>query len=67
MKLPNIENAYVPEAKLVKYLLNIEHPSGGKDKAIFFMRFGFTVEDWEVMATALLAHAATYEVARYPL
>lgn len=63
MKLPHLENAYVPEAKIVKYLLNLEHKQGGKDKAAFFMRFGFTIEAWEVLAQALLAHAATYEVA----
>ena len=43
MKLPDLENAYVPEAKIVKYLLNLEHVRGGKDKAVFFMRFGFTI------------------------
>jgi len=63
MKLPYLENAYVPEAKIVKYLLNLEHVRGGKDKAVFFMRFGFTIEQWEVLAKALLAHAAAHEVA----
>lgn len=63
MKLPNLENAYVPEAKIVKYLLNLEHNQGGKDKAAFFMSFSFTIEAWEVLAQALLAHAAAYEVA----
>jgi hypothetical protein len=63
MKLPHLENAYVPEAKLVKYLLNLEHKKGGRDKAVFLMRFGFTIEAWELLAQALLAHAAAYEVA----
>lgn len=63
MKLPHLENAYVPEAKIVKYLLNVEHEQGGKEKAAFFMRFGFTIEAWDVLANALLAHAATHEVA----
>ncbi len=63
MKLPHFENAYIPEAKIVKYLLNLEHKQGGKDKAAFLMRFGFTIEAWEVLAQALLAHAATHEVA----
>lgn len=62
MKLPYLENAYVPEAKIVNYLLNLEHKQGGKDKAGFFMRFGFTMERWDVLAQALLAHAAAYEV-----
>lgn len=63
MKLPHLENAYVPEAKIVKYLLNLEHKQGGKDKAVFFMRFGFTIEAWEILAQALLAHATAHEVA----
>lgn len=63
MKLPYLENAYVPEAKIVKYLLNLEHRQGGKDKAVFFMRFGFTMASWEMLAQALLAHATAYEVA----
>jgi len=63
MKLPHLENAFVPEAKIVKYLLNLEHTGGGKDKAIFFMRFGFTIEQWDVLEKALLAHAVAYDVA----
>lgn len=63
MKLPYLENAYVPEAKIVQYLLNLEHEKGGRDKAVFFTRFGFTIEGWGVLAQALLAHAAAHEVA----
>jgi len=62
VKLPHLENAYVPEAKIVKYLLNLDHKQGGKDKAAFLMRFGFTIETWEVLAQALLIHADTHEV-----
>ena len=62
MKLPALEQAYVPEAKLVKYLLNLYHPGGGEDKARFFMSFGFTIEQWEVLAQSLLAHASANEV-----
>ncbi len=62
MKLPYLENAYVPEAKIVEYLLNLKHEDGG-GKAIFFLRFGFTIEQWEVMAAALLMHVGAYEVA----
>ena len=63
MKLPYLKNAYVPEAKIVKYLLNLDHKQGGKDKAVFFMRFGFTIEAWGILAQALLIHASTHEVA----
>jgi hypothetical protein len=63
MKLPYADQAYVPEAKIVKYLLNVEHTGGGKAKAQFFMRFGFTLDQWTVLAEALLAHAVQYEIA----
>ncbi|MBI5670359.1 MAG: hypothetical protein HZC41_20390 [Chloroflexi bacterium] len=62
MKLPNCERAVVPEAKIVRYLLKEGHTAGGP-KAAFFLRFGFSVTQWEVMAEALRAHAATHEIA----
>lgn len=62
MKLPHVEQAVVPEAKIVLYLLNDAHPRG-KEKAKFFLRFGFSVAEWKVMEKALLDHAAAYEVA----
>ena len=62
MKLPHAENAYVPEAKIVQYLLNLEHKSGGMDKAVYFMSFGFTLEDWQLLAKALLDHAEAYDI-----
>jgi hypothetical protein len=63
VQLPYLEHAYIPEAKIVKYLLNIEHTGGGREKAIFLMSFGFTLEAWRRLEAALLAHAAAYEVA----
>ncbi len=62
MKLPNAERAVIAEAKIVKYLLNKDHPRG-KGKATFFTRFGFSVAQWRVLVEALLAHAAEHEVA----
>lgn len=61
MKLPYVENAVIPEAKITRYLLNDEH-SRGKDKAIFFMRFGFSLEQWQVLRDALLEHLQLHEV-----
>lgn len=63
MKLPYLKDAVVPQAKIISYLLNLSHTGGGKDKAVFFYRFGFTIEQWEVLADALLAHAAQHDVA----
>lgn len=62
MKLPALEQAYVPETKVVKYLLNLYHAGGGEDKARFFMSFGFTIEQWDRLAQSLLAHAAANDV-----
>ncbi|MBI1864487.1 MAG: hypothetical protein HYR98_01920 [Nitrospirae bacterium] len=63
MKLPNAGNAVVPAEKMIGYLLSFSHPDG-RGKARFFGRFGFSAEDWQVLASALLAHAANNEVAR---
>lgn len=52
MLLPDAENARIDRAKITDYLLNLVHPDG-RGKAIFFMRFGFRIEDWEMLAAAL--------------
>ena len=61
MKLPNAELAVVPERKMTHYLLNPGHPAGGS-KAWFFLRFGFTVAEWQKLADALRRHARENEV-----
>jgi hypothetical protein len=61
MKLPNADKATVPEQKITRYLLNPAHPAGGS-KAAFFLRFGFTVAEWQQLAEALLRHAREHEV-----
>src|SRR5581483_6189013 len=62
MKLPNYTQARVPQEKLVEYLLSASHPDGSS-KAGFFLRFGFTVNEWYILAKALVRHAAEHEVA----
>jgi hypothetical protein len=61
MKLPQFQQAEIAEAKLRLYLLNPDHREG-KDKAAFFMRFGFNPEHWQVLETALRDHAAEHDV-----
>jgi len=61
MKLPNVELAFVPERKVTHYLLNPAHPAGGS-KTWFFLRFGFTVVEWQKLSDALLLHARENEV-----
>ena len=62
MKLPYRANATIAEAKITQYLLSETHEDG-KSKADFFLRFGFSVPEWEIMRDALLDHAARHEVA----
>ena len=61
MYLPNVRHAEVAESKIVDYLLSATHPEG-RDKANFFLRFGFSPDHWEEFADALKRHAATHEV-----
>lgn len=62
VKLPNYEQAVVPERKIAAYLLSLIHRDG-RSKAAFFMRFGFTTDNWELLAHALRRHAADHEIA----
>jgi hypothetical protein len=63
MKLPNCEQVVITRGKVVDYLLSDTHRDG-RYKAIFFKRFGFTVEEWEELASALREHAAKHDVTR---
>ncbi len=58
MKLPNAERAYVEYTKIVDYLLSLSHLDG-RNKAAFFMAFGFRVEQPEILRQALQNHGAT--------
>ena len=55
-RLPHLDHAVVPEAKIVNYLLNVRH-SGGRAKARFLESFGFRAQDWRVLRDAVVAHA----------
>lgn len=63
MKVPNAERAIVPSRKITHYLLSATHRDG-QHKAEFFLGFGFTLEAWQVLASApaLLHHVRTCEV-----
>lgn len=63
MKLPNAQHARVEEDKIFGYLLNPEHQYGAS-KARFFAAFGFTAENWQTLAKALLDHGQTHDVTR---
>ena len=63
MKLPNAHLAIVEQEKIVDYLLNPAHRHGAS-KARFFSGFGFRVDVWETLGTALREHGQRHEVAR---
>ena len=63
MKLPNIELAEVPRQKIESYLLSLTHRDG-RHKATFFLGFGFRVDSWEELATAILNHARSHDVVK---
>jgi hypothetical protein len=63
MKLPLINEAEVPRAKIVLYLLDPNHRSG-KSKARFFTGHGYVTERWQELAEALRAHARENDVLR---
>jgi hypothetical protein len=60
MKLANIDQADVPQAKITGYLLSTTHRDG-KHKAAFFLGFGFQPEDWQQLAKALRNHAQEHD------
>ena len=61
MKLPHAANAGVERKKIVEYLLSSSHPDGSA-KARFFVRFGFTAEEWKIFAQALRQHGKAHDV-----
>ena len=60
-RLPRLDRAIVPEAKIVNYLLSAQH-SGGRAKARFLQSYGFRVQDWRALRDAVIAHATTNDI-----
>lgn len=61
MKLPNADQAVIPQRKITGYLLSLTHPDG-RGKAAFFLRFGFTTTAWATLAQSLRQHAMIGEL-----
>ena len=61
MKLPNAERAVVAREKISGYLLSFTSDRG-QHKARYFAQCGFSADDWEVMADALLQLSLSTEV-----
>lgn len=59
-KLPNAENAILPEGKFTKYLFDGEHPNGlAKGRAIS-SRLGYSIENWQEFRDAIQKGAVKY-------
>jgi hypothetical protein len=63
MKLPLVNEAEVPRAKIVLYLLNPDHRSC-KSKARFFAGHGYATERWQELAAVLHIHARENDVVK---
>src|SRR5437867_4122285 len=61
MKLPNAGQAIVEHEKIAEYLLNPAHPDNG-GKAEFYIRAGFALVNWNVLAEALRQLALAADV-----
>ncbi|WP_414644561.1 DUF6883 domain-containing protein [Bradyrhizobium sp.] len=60
-RLPYLDRAVVPEAKIINYLLSVSH-SSGRAKARFLKGFGFRDQDWLTLREAIVAHARTNDI-----
>lgn len=63
MKLPSANEAEVPRAKIVRYLLD-PNQRAGKSKARFFSSHGFAVERWQELAEALRRHVRENDITK---
>jgi hypothetical protein len=63
MRLPNYDKAAISRAKILDYLLSMNHPHG-RHKAVFFAGIGFSRRRWRALASALVKHATEQEVSR---
>ena len=63
MRLPNASQAVVQREKITDYLLS-EAPASGGGKPGFFASFGFSADNWQALASALLSLGSAYEVAQ---
>jgi hypothetical protein len=63
MKLPYYENVIISQMKITGVLLSRARPER-RNRAKFFTNLGFSSDTWEVLAQALLRHAADHEVTK---
>ena len=60
LKLPNAENAIVPEKKFSHYLFGGEHPEGIAKGEAFTTRLGYNANNWEELKKTIRRSATKY-------
>lgn len=60
MILPNAENAFIDDRKLIDYCLSESHPVG-KHKVRFISALGFSVENYQDLKNAILINIQNNE------
>ena len=63
MKVPNAQQAIVPRAKIIDYLLSDTHRDG-RHKAVVYRQFGFVHDNWQELAAVLKQHALDHDFVR---
>lgn len=63
MRLPNAESARVEREKITDYLLSTTNQRG-RNKAVFFLSFGFSIDESQDFAEALRLQGTGHEVVR---
>ena len=61
MKLPNPNNAYIDDNKLVGYSLNFSHTEGQHKARVFKAALGLTIKNLPELKNALLEAVKTYD------
>ena len=63
MRLPNAHRAVVEREKITGYPLSTVNPDDWS-KGDFFLRFGFSPDNWQIFAEALILQGAKHEVVK---
>ena len=65
MPIPDATDVIVPVEKVVAFLLDPDHPEN-TGRAPLFFRLGYTVEDWERLASDLRRMAVKFDAEEVP-
>lgn len=60
LKLPNAENAILPDRKFTNYLFGGEHPEGLAKGDAFTSRLGYSADNWRELQDEIRVKASQY-------